>query len=425
MNEIITCMQKRGLIDAITSDELLQFLALPRRVYCGFDPTGDSLHLGNLVALIGLAWFQRAGHTPVVLIGGATGMIGDPSGKVHERQLLDEATIATNIAGIRKNIEAVLNFDVPNAPMIFNNYDWLQEFSFIGFLRDIGKHFRMGTMLAKESVRSRLASEEGMSYTEFSYQLLQGYDFLHLAREHQVMLQLGGSDQWGNITAGVDLVRRVAGEQVFGATFPLLLKSDGSKFGKTEKGAVWLSPEKLSPYEFYQYLVRVSDDDVIHLMQMLTFVEIKEIEEYARALKIGELRPNTVQRRLAEEVTRIVHGQEALEVALATTTAAAPGSTTELNADMLEAAAGGMPNVKRPKSEIVGIKVIELTVAVGLRKSKGEVRRLIQSGGLYLNNARVTDVSGVVTDADLIGDKMLLLAAGMKNKVLIQVDEQE
>jgi len=273
----VTCLEERGLIDAFTGDDLKSFLKSPVKAYIGFDPTADSLHLGNFVGIQLLAWLQRFGHTPVIVLGGATGKIGDPSGKSKERPLLDDEMIAHNLSCIRKNFEKVLDFSgkLP-MPLFFNNADWFSSFRFIDFLRDVGKHFRIGAMLAKESVKSRIQSEEGMSFTEFSYQLIQSYDFYHLFKEG-VSLQMGGSDQWGNITAGVDLIRKLTGKSGQGLTFPLLTRSDGKKFGKSEEGAIWLSEEKLSAYQFYQYLVRIPDEDVIVLMKRLTFMPIEEI----------------------------------------------------------------------------------------------------------------------------------------------------
>lgn len=423
MRNVIDILKERGFIDNMTSDATRELLETPQRVYCGFDPTSDSLHLGNMVAIMGLAWFQRSGHTPVAIVGGATGMIGDPSGKSHERQLLDEEMLQKNLEGIKVNLKQVLDFDCSNKPMILNNYDWFKEFSFIDFLRKIGKHFRLGPMLSKDSVRTRLSSDEGMSFTEFSYQLLQGYDFLHLYENHQVSVQLGGSDQWGNITAGTDLTRKLTGKSVQGITFPLLTKSDGQKFGKSEKGAIWLSPEKLSSYEFYQHLYRVADADVIKLLKMLTFMEIEEIEEIEKSMKKQTAVPNSAQKRLAEEVTRIVHGEEGLKRAINATKAAAPGGETELNAESLEAIASDIPSTSLSKEEIIDHLLIDVITKIGLQPSKGAVRRLIQNGGVYLNNKKVLEANRVLSSEDLIEGKLLLLATGKKNKMMIRINE--
>jgi len=421
MDNVIKILTDRGFIEASTSDELVDLCKKPQRIYCGFDPTSDSLHLGNLVGIMGLAWFQQCGHTPVAIVGGATGMIGDPSGKSSERQLLDEDSLKRNLAGITENLRAILQFDVSNAPIILNNYEWFKEFSFIDFLRNVGKHFRLGSMLAKDSVRARLNSEEGMSFTEFSYQLLQAYDFYYLQKNYEVSIQIGGSDQWGNITAGTDFVRRLNGSQVYGLTFPLLTRSDGQKFGKSEKGAIWLSPKKLSSYEFYQHLYRVSDEDVIKLLKMLTFLPIEEIVSLEKAMSRSDYVPNSAQKKLAEEVTRIVHGEEGLQTALKVTQGAAPGSQTVLDAEMLEVIARDMPSATLSHNKVSGQLLLDLIVQVGLQPSKGAVRRLIKNGGVYLNNAKVTDESYVLEKEDLIDDRFLILAVGKKNKLLVKI----
>ncbi|WP_068470338.1 tyrosine--tRNA ligase [Candidatus Protochlamydia phocaeensis] len=424
MTNIIDVLQERGFIEALSSDEIRLLTQQPVKVYCGFDPTADSLHLGNLVAIMGLAWFQRFGHTPVAIMGGATGMIGDPSGKAAERQLLDEQTIEQNLKGIRKNLETILDFNHSTAkPIILNNFDWFKNFSYIQFLRDIGKLFRLGPMLAKESVKTRLQSEEGMSYTEFSYQTLQGYDFLHLFEKFGVTIQLGGSDQWGNITAGTELIRKVHGQTAYGVTFPLLTRSDGQKFGKSEKGAIWLSSEKLSPYEFYQYLVRVADADVIKLMRMLTFMDMAEIRLYEKRMQEADYVPHTAQKRLAEEITRLVHGEKGVETALKVTAEVAPGSQAKLDADTLESLSSSMPSYELPLNEVVNKKLVDLLVEVGLQPSKGEARRLLRNGGIYVNNEKIEDENCVIVQDHLISNRLILLAAGKKNKMLVRVRE--
>jgi tyrosyl-tRNA synthetase len=422
MPNVIDLLQERGFIDAMTSEELRDRAEEPLRVYSGFDPTSDSLHIGSMVPIMALAWFQRCGHTPVVLVGGATGMIGDPSGRNQERQLQNEESIQRNLAGIRKNLEVILETPYNELKPIFvNNYDWFKKFSFIDFLRDVGKHFRIGPMLAKESVRSRMESEEGMSFTEFSYQLLQGYDFYYLQKNHGVSLQIGGCDQWGNITAGTDFIRKMGGGVADGLTLPLLMSSDGQKFGKSEKGAIWLSPEKLSPYEFYQYLVRVPDADVIMLMRLLTFIPMSEIRDIQASMGYNNYQANSAQRRLAEEVTRIVHGEKGLETALKVTSAAAPGSAAELNAAVLEALEGDMPSRTLAESELINISLIDLLVNVGLQSSKGEARKLLRNGGVYLNNRKIEQENRVVEATDLIEERLMLLSVGKKNKILIRL----
>ena len=404
----------------MSSPELEKLAEKPLAVYCGFDPTASSLHLGNLVAIMGMAWFQKCGHTPVAVVGGATGMIGDPGGKSQERNLLDEETIAENLKGIRQNLEQVLQQKTPKL-LVINNYDWFKGFSFLHFLRDVGKHFRLGAMLAKDSVKGRLSSEAGMSFTEFSYQTLQGYDFLYLYEKYGVTLQLGGADQWGNITAGIDLVRKVKGEEVFGVTFPLLVNADGQKFGKSEKGAIWLSKERLSPYEFYQYLVRVDDRDVITLLKRLTFLDIREIEKLEKQMGEADYIPNTAQKRLAEEVTRWVHGEEGLEAALKATAAARPGHEAALTLEAIEAMGSELPKKEATLEATLGAKMVDLIAGLGVLASKGDVRRLIQNGGLFLNNERVEDVGKIIGATDLIGGRFLLVSTGKKNKTVIEI----
>jgi tyrosyl-tRNA synthetase len=422
---IITTLEERGLIEAITDPELKSLAsnkAKPLKVYCGFDPTADSLHLGSMVPIMGLAWFQRFHHTPIALVGGATGIIGDPSGKSTERSLLDEETLQKNLQGIRKDLEVVLLRDAKSSkPLFLNNYDWFKDFSFLSFLRDVGKHFRIGTMLGKESVRARMQSEEGMSFTEFSYQLLQAYDFLYLFKNHGVTLQIGGSDQWGNITAGCELVRKLTGAQVFGATLPLLVKSDGQKFGKSEKGAIWLSPDKLSPYEFYQYLFRVEDADVIRLLKMLTFMDLNHINSLERSMKNEDYIPNTAQKILAEEVTKLIHGDDGLIKALKATHAVMPGKLIDGNADELRSLMKDLPSTKLPKASVDQKKVVDVIAEAGFMPSKGEVKRLIRGGGLYLNNHKIEDENYTINPQDFIDGQFLLFALGKKNKALIEL----
>lgn len=422
MPNVIEVLEERGFIDALTSDEIRKEVESPVRIYSGFDPTSDSLHVGNLVAIMGLAWFKKFGHTPVVIAGGATGMVGDPSGKSLERPLLDEATIQKNLEGIKRDLESVLKKDENEIKAIFlNNYEWFKDFSFLSFLRDYGKHFRMGPMLSKDSVKARLNSEEGMSFTEFCYQLLQAYDFLHLYDHFGVTFQLGGSDQWGNITAGTELIRKLRGVSTYGITLPLLTRADGQKFGKSEKGAIWLSPEKLSPYEFYQYFIRIDDADVIKLMRMLTFMEMSEIRDYEWRMKQEDYVPNTAQKRLASEVTRLVHEEAGLNIALNVTKAAAPGAEAVLNANTLESIASGMPSCEMSHGDVIGVKLIDLLVSAKMQSSKGEARRIIKNGGVYINNAQISDENYVLTHSDLIEDRLVLLAIGKKNKSLIRI----
>ena len=419
MKNVIDCLEERGFIDALTSEDLKKAVDKPINVYVGFDPTADSLHLGNLIGIVALGWFQRFGHTPVVLLGGATGRIGDPSGKSHERPMLSTTMIQNNVAAISKHFEQVLDFSVPNAPLIVNNDEWFSQFSVIDFLRDVGKHFRLGPMLAKELVRKRIESEEGMSFTEFSYLLIQSYDFYHLLHERGVTLQMGGSDQWSNIIGGIDLIRKMLSKTAYGLTWPLLTRADGKKFGKSEEGAIWLCPEKCSPYQFYQYLVQVSDEDVITLLKRLTYLELAKINAIEKAMKQPEYVPNTAQKRLAAEVTRLIHGEEGLETALKVTAGVAPGKKAVLDVAVLKEIAGDMPHVVLVKHEVVGGKVIDLMALSGIVSSKGEANRLIKNGGAYLNNEKMTDPLLIIEERHLIGGEHLLLGAGKKKKVLV------
>ena len=422
METVIDVLEKRGFIDAISSDELREKVKAPLKLYIGFDPTADSLHLGNLVGIVALTWFQKYGHTPVILLGGGTSKIGDPSGKSVERPLIDEELVKKNVDGIRKQFERCLDFSHPTAlPLMVNNDDWLSSYSLIEFLRNVGKHFRLGPMLGKDSVRSRLNSEEGISFTEFTYQVLQGYDFYYLYKEKDICLQMGGSDQWGNITAGIELTRKLTGESIFGMTYPLLTRSDGKKFGKSEEGAIWLDPEKTSPYQFYQHLVRVTDADVTKLMRMLTFMDVEEILAFEEEIASGEFIPFAAQKRLAEEVTQFVHGNEGVQIALRVTAALAPGSKASLDPHILEEIARDMPHVSLDKGEILDQKYTDVISKAGFVASKGEAQRLIKNGGAYLNNEKIENPAFTIATEHLIGNKYMMLGAGKKKKMLIKI----
>ncbi|MGE3954288.1 MAG: tyrosine--tRNA ligase [Parachlamydiales bacterium] len=417
MSHILDILEERELVEQATSPELRKVLERPTRLYLGFDPTADSLHLGSFMGIMVLAHFQRCGHIPYALVGGATGLIGDPSGKSHERPLLDEAAVAANCRGIQKNLETVLTFEKGRGALV-NNIDWLGKMGLIPFLRDVGKHFRMGPMLGKEMVRTRLNSEEGLSYTEFSYQLFQAYDFLHLYKEEGVVLQLGGSDQWGNITAGTELIRKLTGESAYGLTFPLLVGSDGKKFGKSEGGAIFLSRDRLAPYDFYQYLVRMPDADVIKLMKRITFIEMEEIRSWERKMGEEGYLPNSAQRRLAEAVTEIIHGRAGVEEAERVTASVAPGAG---EVALTREALAHVPSVELPKGEVVGHSLLDLLVQTGLVGSKGEARRLMANRGVSLNNEKIEDERRVIGKGDLIEGELLLLAVGKKKRLVINV----
>jgi tyrosyl-tRNA synthetase len=425
VRNIVDVLQERDLIESITNETALREAAASTslKLYLGFDPTAESLHIGHLLGIVILAWFQKCGHTPVAVLGGATARVGDPSGKSIERPVMSNETIERNLAGLEGTLRKLLNFKEGPQPIVLNNHDWHKEFSFLDFLRDVGRHARVGVMIKKDSVQSRLASEEGMSFTEFCYQLLQGYDFVHLFREHGVTLQLGGSDQWGNITAGTDLVRKMLKKEgAIGLTFPLLLQSDGRKFGKSEGGAVWLSEKLLSPYKFYQYLFSVPDADVITFLKRLTFLDVREIAEIEEGMRQPGYRPNTAQRRLAEEVTRFVHGEEGLAQALTATQGLAPGAATKLDIAALEAIAADIPSVSLPLEKVEGQGIVDVFVSAGLFPSKGAVRRQIKNGGAYLNNEKVDDEGMVVASKDVLDGRMLLLASGKKNKMLVRIE---
>ena len=418
--DLIAALKARGFIDQVSHDDLAKKLNEPIKAYIGFDPTADSLHLGNLVGVVLLKWFEKYGHTPVVLLGGATGKIGDPSGKDKERPLLSKSLIEANVAAIANQLGKWYE-----RPIALNNDDWFKDVQFIDFLRDVGKHFRMGPMLAKESVKRRIGSDEGMSFTEFSYQILQGYDFYHLFKHHEVVLQMGGSDQWGNITAGIEISRKLGKEQVYGLVHPLLTRSDGKKFGKSEDGAVWLDPKKVSPYKFYQYLIGVPDQDVTKLMRLLTFMELEEIEEFDTKLKNNSLSPNEGQKRLAEEITRFVHGDDGLKAALDVTKVTQPGKGAKLSLEAIENIASDMPNVHVDLGEFIDQELVDLVAKSGFLASKGEARRLIKGGGAYLNNEPIENPAYKICQNDLIGGRFAMFAAGKKRKLLFVVESKK
>lgn len=358
----------------------------------------------------------------MAVLGGATGRVGDPSGKTSERPELDEETLEKNARGIKSILNKILSRFGDDNFMILNNYDWWKDVSFLDFLKNVGRYARVGTMMSKESVKKRLESEQGMSFTEFSYQLLQGYDFVHLYKNEGISAQIGGSDQWGNITAGTELIRKILQvEGVYGLTFPLLLKSDGTKFGKSEDGAIWLSPTLLSPYKFYQYFFTIPDADVVRFLKVLTFLDMEEIEDIEREMKKPGYVPNSAQRRLAEELTRFVHGEEGLEEAVKATEALRPGAETMLDWKMIEGIAKDVPSCSLSYDEVVNRDIVDLSVLAGLLESKSAARRMLKQGGLYLNNCRVDGEGKKIEDADIVDGKVLLLSAGKKNKMVVRI----
>lgn len=427
MDNIIDCLLQRAFIDQISNEEELKKHAEnPIRVYVGFDPTSDSLHLGNLMGIVAISWFQKFGHTPFIILGGATGRIGDPSGKSVERTFLSDDEIEANVSKIGLLFEKILDFSgkLPK-PVILNNNEWLKDYSFIDFLRNVGKQFRVGPMLAKESVKLRMDSKEGISFTEFSYQVLQAFDFFYLYKNREVSLQMGGSDQWGNITAGIELTRKMMQKPVYGMTFPLLTRSDGKKFGKSEEGAIWLSEEKLSPYQFYQYCISIPDEDVIRLMKLLSFMDLEEIEKFEKGMMREGYVPNSAQKKLAKELTLLVHGEDGLDKALKVTQGASPGAKTSLNSEVLKEIAKDMPSGSLPSSDVIGQKIVDLLCRFHLTTSKSEAVRLIKNGGAYLNNERVDDIAFRLEENHLIDRIFLLFGVGKKKKFLLEVESSE
>ncbi|WP_438425907.1 tyrosine--tRNA ligase [Aquimarina macrocephali] len=400
-----------------------------RSAYVGFDPTADSLHIGNLVPIMLLAHYQRAGHKPFALVGGATGMIGDPSGKSAERNLLDEKTLRHNQEAIKSQLSRFLDFesDAPNAAVLANNYDWMKEFSFLEFIRDVGKHITVNYMMAKDSVKNRISSEssEGMSFTEFTYQLVQGYDFLHLYRAHACTLQMGGSDQWGNITTGTELIRRIAGGKGYALTCPLITKSDGSKFGKSEGGNVWLDAKRTSPYKFYQYWLNTSDEDAEKYIKIFTFLTESEINTLIEQHKEAP-HQRILQKKLADEVTVIVHSQEDLDNAIKASAILFGKSTSEDLKGLDEATFldvfDGVPQAEIAKDTIAnGIDIIgALAEHTGFLKSNGEARRALKENSISVNKEKVNDTYSI-SNNDLINGQFVLLQRGKKNYFVIRV----
>jgi tyrosyl-tRNA synthetase len=418
-------LKKRGLIYQETSEELAQVLENPTTFYCGVDPTSDCLHIGSLLPLITMRRLQDYGHKPILLLGGATGMIGDPSGKSKERNLLTAETIANNAEGIFADAKKILRFEGTACAAIVNNLDWMGPYSYIDFLRDVGKHFSVNAMLAKDSVKSRIENrDQGISYTEFSYMLLQSYDFYHLNKEMNCQLQIGGSDQWGNITAGVDLIRRMKGdvqdkETVFGMTFPLVTKADGSKFGKTESGNVWLDSERTSPYQFYQFFVRLPDDEVIKLLYLFSLKPLEELEALEERFK-AEPHKREAQVALAEELTDLIHGHEELGKAQRATEALFSGDFSSLELPLLKDVFSDAPSIKISKLERANITLVDVLVQSGLCSSKGAARKDIKAGAVYLNNEKFTGENMEGADFPLLHESMLILRRGKKNYCLVQ-----
>lgn len=420
----------RGMIHTVMPGAKEQLNKEMTTAYLGIDPTADSLHIGHLVGVMMLKHFQRAGHKPIALVGGATGMIGDPSMKSQERKLLDEETLRHNQEAIKKQLAKFLDFDsdAPNAAELVNNYDWMKNFSFLDFIRDVGKHITVNYMMAKDSVKKRLSgeSQQGMSFTEFSYQLVQGYDFLTLYKEKNCKLQLGGSDQWGNITTGTELIRRTVGGEAYALTCPLITKADGTKFGKTESGNVWLDPRYTSPYKFYQFWLNVADDDAEKYIKIFTALSKEEIDELvAEQAKDPGLRP--LQKRLAKEITTMVHSAEDYEAAVEASQILFSNKASEtlhkIDEDTLLAVFEGVPQFEIARQDIeAGTKIVDLlTEKAPVFPSKGELRKLAQQGGVSINKEKITDVNVPVSTDILLNNKYILAQKGKKNYFLLIV----
>lgn len=403
-----------------------------RAAYVGIDPTADSLHIGHLVSVMMLKHLQVAGHKPIALVGGATGMIGDPSGKSAERNLLDEKTLRTNEEGLKTQLKKFLDFESneKNAAELVNNYDWMKDFSFLGFIRDVGKHITVNYMMAKDSVKNRIAGEDsdGMSFTEFTYQLVQGYDFLHLFREKNCTIQMGGSDQWGNIVTGTELIRRIGGGKAFAVTCPLITKADGGKFGKTESGNIWLDSEKTSPYKFYQFWLNTSDEDAEKYIKIFTLFGKDEIDSLVAAHKEAP-HERKLQKALAEDITIRVHSKEEYENAVKASEILfkkgqeAVDGLKSLSANLIQDIFEGVPQATFAKAELAeGIDIVAaLAEKGGFLKSNGEARRELKQNAISVNKEKVTD-SKVLTEDDLIGGKYILLQKGKKNNYLVTVE---
>ncbi|WP_447640969.1 MULTISPECIES: tyrosine--tRNA ligase [Chitinophagaceae] len=422
---LIEELRWRGMIQDIMPGTEEQLNKEMTSGYIGFDPTATSLHIGSLVPIILLCHLQKAGHQPVVLIGGATGMIGDPTGKSAERNLLDEATLAANVAGVQKQLTKFLNFDtssIPNAAILVNNYDWFKNISFIGFLRETGKLLTVNYMMAKDSVKKRIDSETGISYTEFAYQLMQGYDFCHLYETQNCKLQMGGSDQWGNITTGAELIRRKNGGEAFAFTCPLLKKADGGKFGKTEGGNVWLDAERTTPYQFYQFWINASDDDAKKWIKIFTFLPPEHIDNL---IAEHEKDPSAriLQKALAKEITVFVHDEAAYNEAIATTeklfsTQNAP--VESLSVEDLEGM-NGIVKIDFPKAQLEsGIDIVSFLADTQIFPSKGEARKMVQGGGVSINRNKMTDIQLNMSTVNLLHDRYLLIQKGKKNYYLVK-----
>ena len=422
---LIEELRWRGMIQDIMPGTEEQLNKEMTSAYIGFDPTADSLHIGSLVPILLLVHLQKAGHKPYALVGGATGMVGDPSGKSEERNLLSEEVLQKNLAGVKAQLEKYLDFDAskPNAAVMVNNYDWFKDMSFLSFIRDVGKHITVNYMMAKDSVKKRLEGETGMSFTEFTYQLVQGYDFYWLYQNKNCKLQMGGSDQWGNIVTGTELIRRKIGGEAFAFTCPLITKDDGGKFGKTEKGNVWLDAEKTTPYQFYQFWLNAGDEDAEKWIKIFTLLPKEEIFSLIDLHK-ADASKRVLQKKLAEEVTRFIHGEEALNDAILTTeklfaNQSAPAES--LSVEDLESMEGVMKIEYEAAKINEGVDVVSFLAETGIFPSKGEARKMIQGGGVSINRKKAEGVDMQINSSFLLHNRYLLVQRGKKNYYLISV----
>ena len=416
----------RGMLQDImpgTEDQLNKEMTT---AYIGFDPTADSLHIGSLVPILLLVHLQNAGHKPIALVGGATGMVGDPSGKSEERNMLSEEELNKNIIGVKGQLEKFLNFDpsLPNAAELTNNYDWFKGISFLDFIRDAGKHITVNYMMAKDSVKKRLEGENGMSFTEFTYQLVQGYDFYWLYKNKNCKLQMGGSDQWGNIVTGTELIRRKTGGEAFAFTCPLIKKADGGKFGKSEKGNIWLDANKTTPYQFYQFWLNASDTDAVSWIKIFTFLPEAEINSLVSAHDVNPA-DRILQKKLAEELTKFVHGEAELEKAKETTEklfSNAKASVDSLSIEDLESIEGIVRTNYSVDKINAGVDILSFLVENSIFESKGAARKMLQNGGVSINREKITDLQMMVDKNNLLHNKFILIQVGKKNNFLITVD---
>jgi tyrosyl-tRNA synthetase len=423
MQNFLKELEWRGFLHSQTADVDKHISATTVTGYVGFDPTASSLHVGSLLPIMGLVHLQRAGHIPIAIAGGGTGMIGDPSGKTQERKLLTLEEIEANLEGIKKQLAHFLDFDSKKNPAkLVNNADWLTKLTMMDFLRDIGKHFSINEMLAKDSVKSRIEQEQGMSFTEFTYSLLQSYDYLELYDRYKCTLQMGGSDQWGNIAAGVSLIRKLRGAEAHGIVFPLITTSSGVKFGKTESGTIWLDPARTSPYKFYQFWYNNDDRDVVRYLKYFTLLPQGKISEFETSLSNAPEK-REAQTALAQEVTRTVHGETALTQAVKASKIFFGGEIAGVNEAELLDIFSDVPSTEIPKGQLggEGMSFIDLLVIAGVAKSKGDARRSVEGGGLYLNNQSVNEVDKKVSIMDTIHGKFIVLRKGKRNYFLVKV----